>query len=89
MTSYAELDRIRKQARPLYLGLRALGLNITTRDSSEDPIGYVIFVEDLRLFSDAHADRIRRLVEEHKPGLVEVQRSWHEDLDAIREEGRV
>ncbi len=28
MTSYAEMDRLRKLARPLYLELRALGVDV-------------------------------------------------------------
>lgn len=87
MTSYAELDRIRKQARHLYLELRALGLELQLEERQEDPTGYVVKVGGLKSLSEAHADRVRRRVEEHKPGLVKLLSSWDADLEAVRKEG--
>ena len=40
MTSYAEMARERKRARPLYLELRALGLGLHVKEEAADPTGY-------------------------------------------------
>jgi hypothetical protein len=40
MISYAELNRLRKLARPLYLELRVLGLDLRAVEDPEEPTGY-------------------------------------------------
>ncbi len=42
MSTYAEMDRLRKLARPLYLELRALGLNLIAHEDPDTPSGYWI-----------------------------------------------
>jgi hypothetical protein len=39
MTSYAEMTRECKRARPLYLELRALGLGLRVKEEAADPTG--------------------------------------------------
>lgn len=88
MTSYAEMDRTRKLARPLYLELRALGLDVIAHEDSDAPSGYRIELVGARSLSPVHADRIRQRVEEATPGLLRVL--WargDEDLAAVRREG--
>ena len=89
MSVYAELGRIRKLARPLYLELRALGLELRAEEDLEDPTGYALLVGGLCSLSPEHADRIRRRVEENKVGLVRVLAfgKWGGDLGAVRGEG--
>ena len=89
MSTYAEIDRLRKLARPLYLELRALGIELRAEEDLEDPMGYALLVEGLRSLSPSHADRIRRRVEENKVGLVRVVTlgKWDNDLGAVRGEG--
>jgi hypothetical protein len=89
VSTYAEMDRQRKLARPFYLELRALGLNLRAyEDHQEEPSGYRIEVRDLASLSPAHADRVRQRVEELKPGLVRLlmMGKWDTDLCAVREE---
>jgi hypothetical protein len=89
MSTYAEMDRLRKLARPLYLELQALGLEVRAEEDTEDPTGYVVLIGGLRSLSPTHADRLRRRIEETKPGLLKVLWArWGEDLEAIRGEGR-
>ncbi len=89
MTSYAEMDRVRKMARPLYLELRALDLEPRAIEDSEDPTGHRIRVRGLASVSERHKDRILSRVENHKPGLVKLLVGrWDPDLEAIRGEGR-
>ncbi|MEW6635721.1 MAG: hypothetical protein AB1425_02785 [Actinomycetota bacterium] len=88
MSTYAEMARRRKQARVLYLKLRALGLNVHARQDPEGPAGYRVIVEDLRSLNPVHADRLVRLVRDNEAGLVEVIRNeWDPDLVVIRQEG--
>jgi hypothetical protein len=89
MTSYAELNRQRKLARPLYLELRALGLDLRAREDQGEPTGYRVEVRGLASLSPAHADRVRRGVEELKPGLTRLlmMGRWDPDYSAVREEG--
>lgn len=88
MTSYAEMDRTRKLARPLYLELRALGLDVIAHEDPDAPSGYRMELLGARSLSPAHADRIRRRVEESTPGLLKVLWArWDPDLRAVRQEG--
>jgi len=89
VSTYAEMDRLRKLARPLYLELRALGLELRAEEDPEDPTGYALLVGGLRSLSPSHADRVRRRVEENKGGLVRVLAfgKWGGDLGAVRGEG--
>jgi hypothetical protein len=68
MMSYAEMVRDRKRACPLYLEFRALGLVPCAKEDPRDATGYRVAV--LHSLSEVHAERIRRRVEESKPGLL-------------------
>jgi hypothetical protein len=88
MTSYAEMARERKRARPLYLELRALGLEPCAKEDPHDATGYRVRVAGLHLLSEVHAERIRRRVEESKPGLLRLLfLRWDPDLVAVQREG--
>lgn len=89
MSTYREMDRLRKLARPLYLELTALGIDLRIEENSQDPTGYNLLVGGLQSLSPTHADRIRRRVEENKVGLVRVLAfgKWGGDLGAVRAEG--
>ena len=73
MTSYAEMARERKRARPLYLELRALGLEPCAKEDSCDVTGYRVRVAGLHSLPDTQAERIRRRVEASKPGLLRIR----------------
>ena len=89
MTSYAEMARERKKARTLYLELRALGLEPYAKEDPRDITGYRVRVAGLHALSEAHAERIRRRVEESKPGLLRLLFSrWDPDLVAVQREGK-
>jgi hypothetical protein len=89
VSTYAEMDRLRKKARSLYLELRALDLEVCVEEDPEDPTGYVVLIGGLQSLSPTHADRLRRRIEEVKPGLLKVLWArWDEGLGAIRGEGR-
>jgi hypothetical protein len=66
---YAEMNLQRRRARPLYLELRALGLQLIPCEDLEYQSGYHIEVLGLQSLSPAHADRVARRVEEYTPGL--------------------
>jgi cytochrome P450 len=88
VTSYAEMDRLRKLARPLYLELCALGLDVWATERPDRPEGYEVHAGGMRSFSPRHADRLRQRIEEHTAGLVKVLwAKWDGDLEAIRREG--
>ena len=88
MISYAEMVRERKRARPLYLELRALGLEPCAKEDPHEVTGYRVRVAGLHSLSEAHAERIRRRVEESKPGLLRLLFSrWDPDLVAVQREG--
>ena len=72
MTSYAETARERKRASPLYLELRALGLDLCAKEDPRDATGYRVRVAGLHSLSETHAERLRRRVEQSKPGLVRL-----------------
>ena len=88
MTSYAEIARERKRARPLYLELRAFGLEPCAKEDPRYATGYMVRVAGLHSLSEAHAERIRRRVEESKPELLRLLLSrWDPDLVAVQREG--
>jgi hypothetical protein len=88
MTSYAEMARERKRARPLYLELRALGLEPRVKEDLHDATGYRVRVADLHSLSEDHTERIMRRVEASKPGLLRVLFGrWDPDVLAIQREG--
>jgi hypothetical protein len=88
MTNYAEMARERKRARPLYLELRALGLEPYAKEDPRDSTGYRVRVAGLHSLSEDHAERIRRRVEESKPELLRLMFSrWAPDLVAVQREG--
>ena len=88
MTSYAEMARERKKARPLFLELSAPDLKLHIEEDTADLAGYRIAITGLRSLSPAHAERIRQRVEDSKLGLLKVLRArWDDDLEAVRLEG--
>jgi hypothetical protein len=88
MTSYAEMARECKRARPLYLELRALGLEPCVKEDPRDVSGYRVRVAGLHSLSETQAERIRRRVQESKPGLLRLLFSrWEPDLVAVQREG--
>jgi hypothetical protein len=89
VTSYAELNRRRKLARPLYLELRALGLYLRAEEDAEEPSGYRIAGWGLTSLSPAHGDKLVRRIEKLKPGLVRIlmMGRWDPDHRAMWEEG--
>ncbi len=72
MTSYAELDRLRKLARPLYLELRALDLDIIVHENPDTQSGYRIDLVGACSLSPAHLDRLQRRVDE---ATAQIQRA--------------
>lgn len=90
MSSYREMARHRKQARALYLELRALGLEIHAEDDTSGLANYRIVVGGLCSLSPVHADRLMRRVEDNHLGLANVLlERWNTDLHAVRTEGRL
>ena len=88
MTSYAEMAREGKKARSLYLELRALGFEPCAKEDPREATGYRLRVAGLHSLSEAHAERIRRRVEESKPGLLRLLLArWEPDLVAVQREG--
>lgn len=88
MSSYADIARKRKKARPLYLGLRALGLDLWVEEDACDPTGYRIIVEGPASVPQARTRRILPRVRENKAGLIKVLLFHYDpDLHAVRREG--
>ena len=86
--SYALEDaRRRKMARPLYLELHALGLELAA--SVDEGGEWCLEIEGLNSLSPAHADRVRVKAREHERGLLwALMAAWDGDLEAIRGELR-
>ncbi len=72
MSTYAEMNRQRKLARPIFLELRALGLDLRAGEDPQELLGYYVEVRGLCSLSEAHAERVARRIEERKPGLVRI-----------------
>ena len=88
MTSYVEMAHERKKARPLYLVLRALDPEPHVKEDLRDRSGYRVTGTGQRSLPEAHADRLRRRVEEGKLEFLRVLWVlWDADLEAIRREG--
>ena len=88
MTNYADIARHRRRARPLYLELKALGVELRVEDHAGYPREHRILIGGLKSFSPAHADRIERRVLDNEEGLAKVLLGkWDPDLEAIRREG--
>ena len=88
MSSYAEMAHERKNARALVLELRALELQLHVKEDLRDATGYRVTITGVRSLDQTHADRIRRLVEANKPGLLRVLFGrWDPDALAIQREG--
>lgn len=90
MSSYREMARHRKQARALYLELRALGLEVRAEDDPSGLANYRIVVGGLSSLSPVHADRLMRRVEANEIGIANVLlERWNPDLHAVRTEGHL
>jgi hypothetical protein len=76
-------------ARPLYLELRALGLEVRVEDDPDGgPLDYRIAVGGLHCLSEARAKSVRRRILESEEGLVHRILDLRDpDLNAIRSEG--
>jgi hypothetical protein len=76
-------------ARPLYLELRALGLEVRVEDDPDGgPLDYRVTVGGLHCFSEARAKSVRQRVLESEEGLVHLILDLRDpDLNAIRSEG--
>lgn len=88
MSSYADITHERKKARPLYLELRALGLDVWVEEDAGDPTGYRIVVEGPGSIPQARIERLVPRVRENKAGLIKVLLFRYDpDLHAVRREG--
>lgn len=88
MSRYADIARERKRARPLYLELRALGLDVWVEEDAGDPTGYRIIVEGPESVPQARIRRLLPRVRENKAGLIKVLLFRYDpDLHAVRSEG--
>ena len=85
MNPALEDARRRKQARPLYLELHAMGLELVASVAADGE--WILEVKGLRSLSPAHADRVRARVQEYERGLLWIlYGNWSEDLEAIQGE---
>jgi hypothetical protein len=75
--------------RPLYLELRALGLEVRVEDDPDDgPLDFRVALGGLHSLSGAHARSVWRRVLESEEGLVQLILDRRDpDLNAIRREG--
>jgi len=76
-------------ARPLFLELRALGLEVRVEDDPDGgPLDYRVAVGGLHCLSEARARSVRRRVLESEEGLMHLILDLRDpDLTAIRSEG--
>lgn len=76
-------------ARPLYLELRALGLEVRVEDNPDGgTLDFRISLGGLHCLSRTHAKSVRRRVLESEEGLVQLILDRRDpDLNAIRREG--
>jgi hypothetical protein len=76
-------------ARPLYLELRALGLEVQVKDNPDGGyLDYGIAIGGLHTLPKPHASSIRQRVSENEEGLVDLVLDRRDpDLDAVRREG--
>jgi hypothetical protein len=76
-------------ARPPYLELRVLGLEVRVEDDPDvDTLDFRISLGGLHRLTEIHAQSVRRRVLESEEGLVELILDRRDpDLNAIRREG--
>ena len=76
-------------ARPLYLELRALRLEVRVEDDPDgDTLDFRVALGGLHRLSETHAQSVRQRVMESEEGLVQlILDQWDPDLNAIRREG--
>jgi hypothetical protein len=78
-------------ARPLYLELRALHLEVRVEDDPSgagDTLDFRVALGGLHRLSETHAQSVRQRVMESEEGLVQLILDLHDpDLNAIRREG--
>ena len=77
-----------KRARPLYLELRALDLDLWVEEDTRDPTGYRIVAEVPVSVPRLRLGSLMPRVRDNKVGLIEVLLCRYDaDLHAIRKEG--
>jgi hypothetical protein len=76
-------------ARPLYIELRALGLEVRVQDNPDiGPLDYGIVIDGLSTLPDGRSSRLRRRIMDNEESLVKIVLDWRDpDLHAIRSEG--
>ncbi len=76
-------------ARPLYLELRALGVELWVEDDPDGgPLDYGIGAAGLHLLSGAREKAVRRRIGRNEEGLIRVILDHRDpDLHAVRAEG--
>ena len=76
-------------ARPLYLELRAMGLEVRVEDDADGgPLDFRVALDGLHALSVARAKSVRRRVLESENALVHLILDRRDpDLNAIRREG--
>ena len=76
-------------ARPLYLELRALRLEVRVEDDPDgDTLDFRVALGGLHRLSETHAQSVRQRVMESEEGLVQLLLDQRDpDLNAIRREG--
>jgi hypothetical protein len=76
-------------ARPLYIELRALGLEVRVQDNPDTgPLDYGIVIDGLSALPDGRSRRLRRRIMDNEEALVKIVLDRRDpDLHAIRSEG--
>ena len=76
-------------ARPLYLELRALRLEVRVEDDPDgDTLDFRVALGGLHRLSETHAQSVRQRIMKSEEGLVQLILDLHDpDLNAIRREG--
>ncbi len=76
-------------ARPLYLELRAEGLEVRVKDDPDGgALDYGIAIGGLHNLPELHARSLSQRVLKNEDGLVQIILDWWDpDLEAIRREG--
>ncbi len=83
-----EADGAGTRARPLYLELRALDLDLWVEEDTGDPTGYRIVAEVPVSLPRLHLEGLMLRVRDNKVGLIEMLLCPYDaDLHAIRREG--
>jgi hypothetical protein len=76
-------------ARPLYIELRSLGLEVRVEDNSDlGPLDYGIVIDGLSTLPDGTSRRLRKRIMDNEEALVRIVLDRRDpDLYAIRSEG--